>query len=121
MCHAVEPADVYGSFNAYKHWLGVLSANVLRAKVEPFLRQAAKSVDSLVIWGSVSSVELYQLSVLNNVEILTIWKTDSCGPLSYELHLFPRFTELRIFRFDVSGSGLRCLYRAWGMTIVVVE
>ncbi|EJD38429.1 hypothetical protein AURDEDRAFT_172510 [Auricularia subglabra TFB-10046 SS5] len=82
MCDAVEPADVSGSSNAYKHWLRVLSANVLGAKVELFLRQAAKSVDSLVLYGSMSSVELYQLSVLNNVEILTIGKADSCGPRS---------------------------------------
>ncbi|EJD38393.1 hypothetical protein AURDEDRAFT_172634 [Auricularia subglabra TFB-10046 SS5] len=45
----LEPADVYGSFNVYKYWLRVLSANWLGAKVEPFLRQAAKSVESLVL------------------------------------------------------------------------
>ncbi|EJD52297.1 hypothetical protein AURDEDRAFT_159155 [Auricularia subglabra TFB-10046 SS5] len=146
MFDAVEPADVYGTFNAYKYWLRVLctpglrrlglSANVLGAKVEPFLRQAAKSVDSLVLWGAVSSVELYQLSVLNNVEILTFGKADSCGPRSYEvlpgsfdpvrqLNLFPRLTELRIFagtgKIDISGSGLGRLYRARGMAIAVVD
>ncbi|EJD44649.1 hypothetical protein AURDEDRAFT_166436 [Auricularia subglabra TFB-10046 SS5] len=109
--HEEPPLRLYANVELMKHQKYAFKWR-LAAKVEPFLRQAAKSVDSLVLYGSMSSVELYQLLVLNNVEILTIGKANSCSPRSSgvladsfdpirQLNLFPRLTELRIF----SGTG----------------